>query len=999
MKSLAKTALLCATGLMTLASTAHATVAANGLFSDHTVLQRGKPCPVWGTATPSKEITVVFNGQTKTTTADAQGNWRLALDAMTAKAAGAAMTITEAGSNTLSVTDVVVGDVWICSGQSNMAHNLGGGHDGDVAAANYPGIRWMWVDNGGTFVAPDPLRSIKSTWKVCAPDNIGGFSAVAFYFARKIYLDQKGDIPIGLIGNSVGGTRIDPWLIQDGCVDIPVLAPLFKMEVMTGPFCLANTLIHPLAPFGLKGMIWYQGENSENNVQSEDSYYLKMKGLYQGYKRLFGLDDFAFYFVQIANWGDTAELQPKGPTPVLNQGGWAADTRLQQANAMALPHSGMASALDIGESNDWHPKDKLDVGERLALWALKNDYGRDIAETSGPILRDVTVTGNKAVCTFEHAGSGLMVGAKTPYQPTKEASGTKLALFSIAGADGVWYWADTKIAGNTIEMSSPSVAAPKKLAYANWTNPLGANLYNKVTVDGKPDGLPASPFFVDDVAAKFTITASAGSGGTISPVGKTTYLKRKTALYAITPGKGFYIQDVKVDGVSVESVKYYTFDPLTANHTIAATFGQSPPVYTITASVDGKGGAISPVGKAQVKQGESRTFRITPDGVNNAVVLVDGQPMGERHSFTFTDVRTDHTIAASFKQNFSLTATAATGGDITPPGVTVVASGSAPPTCSIRTQTGYKVKSVLVNGSEKGAATSYTFAPATANMTIAVAFESTPVYAVSGKVMAGGKPLAGAYVTLQTSIPQQFITKEDGMFSFTASVGNYEVDVLSCNPAYAGKSIPADVTRGQADLGEVKLPPEMVKNGGFENNQWNKKWPEETNLCDDWMLLEPCKVNRYHAHNDNPNGYPGRWGMPTGDGVAYQDVTLAPGTYRITFWVSGGERVAKSKAVVRLGKPLSVPPDKSKLDALSQNDGSLLDLTVGADPQFINDARTIKSPVWWKQHRQYFTVAAAGTYRLSLCTPTVVLPGENRDVAFDDVSIGAADNVAKGKPR
>ena len=139
--------------------------------------------------------------------------------------------------------------------------------------------------------------------------------------------------------------------------------------------------------------------------------------------------------------------------------------------------------------------------------------------------------------------------------------------------------------------------------------------------------------------------------------------------------------------------------------------------------------------------------------------------------------------------------------------------------------------------------------------------------------------------------------------------------------------------------------------------------------------------------------------MPTGDGVAYQDVTLAPGTYRITFWVSGGERVAKSKAVVRLGKPLSVPPDKSKLDALSQNDGSLLDLTVGADPQFINDARTIKSPVWWKQHRQYFTVAAAGTYRLSLCTPTVVLPGENRDVAFDDVSIGAADNVAKGKPR
>jgi hypothetical protein len=403
---------------------------------------------------------------------------------------------------------------------------------------------------------------------------------------------------------------------------------------------------------------------------------------------------------------------------------------------------------------------------------------------------------------------------------------------------------------------------------------------------------------------------------------------------------------VKVDGVSVGSVKHYTFDPLYADHPIAATFAKSPPVYSITASVEGSGGAISPAGKVKVRQGESKTFNIVPDGVNNVVVLVDGQPMGERHSFTFTDVRTDHTISVRFKRNYTVAASAGSGGDITPPGVTVVAATNLPPTYSIRTQTGYKVKSVLVNGADQGAITSYTFAPATANMTIAVAFESTPVYAVFGKVVSGDNPLAGAYVTLQTSIPQKVVTEEDGVFAFTASAGKYHVDVLPGNSTYAGKTVPVDVTSGNAELSKVKFPPEMVRNGGFETNKWNGKWPEETTLCDDWTLVQPGKLNRYHAHHDPPNGYPGRWGMPPADGAAYQDLTLAPGSYRITFWASGGERVAKSKAVVRIGKPLSLPPDRTKLDNLSQNDGSLLNRTVEADPQFRDEARTIKSPVW-----------------------------------------------------
>lgn len=231
------------------------------------------------------------------------------------------------------------------------------------------------------------------------------------------------------------------------------------MDVMTGPFCLANTLIHPVSPFAIKGLIWYQGENGEATSQSADSYYLKEKGLFQDYKRLFALDDFAFYLVQIANWGVGPDYEPTTPAPVLRNDGWGADTRLLQADAMALPHSGMASAIDIGDTNDMHPQDKLELGERLALWALKNDYGRAIPETSGPILRNVTVSGNKAICTFDHIGDGLMVGSKTLYQPTQEVVGGTLALFSIAGSDGVWYWANATIVGNTVEMTSPSTMA------------------------------------------------------------------------------------------------------------------------------------------------------------------------------------------------------------------------------------------------------------------------------------------------------------------------------------------------------------------------------------------------------------------------------------------------------------------------------------------------------------------------------------------------------------
>jgi sialate O-acetylesterase len=556
-----------------------------------------------------------------------------------------------------------------------------------------------------------PSTNLTGNWKVCNSGTAGSFSAAAFYFGRKVYQDQGTYIPVGLIVSSVGGTRIDPWLAPEGCTDIPVLAPLFSQTIVNyGPFSLFNGMIYPLAPYAMKGVVWYQGENGETTVQSADSYCLKMKALIQGWKRVFRLEDMAFYFVQIAHWGAT----PPSATPVLFSGAWDADTRLQQAAAMSLPHAGMASALDIGDSADMHPKDKLDLGERLAFWALKNDYGRTNLATSGPILRDVTVAGGKAICAFDHAGSGLMVGVKKPYQPTIETN-SPLALFSIAGTDGIWYWATATVVGDTLELASPSVAVPKKIAYACWQNPVGVNLYNR-------DGLPASPFYVDDLSARFTIAAIAEAGGSISPGGTNTFLKRQTALYTITPDAGSYVLDVLVDGASVGAVKRFTFDPLYASHTIHATFTNALPAHRISATA-GVGGSINPAGEVLVGQGGAQAFTITPNPGCLLSLVVDGQPMGARGGFTFSDITANHSIAAIF--SCTIKASAGAGGKIVPSGTLTVPAGSNQ-TFAITPNAFYKIVNVQVDNVPQGPLTSYTFTNVSVPHTIGVGFALLP---------------------------------------------------------------------------------------------------------------------------------------------------------------------------------------------------------------------------------------------------------------------------------
>lgn len=692
---------------------AAAEVQLSGVFTDHMVLQRDRAVPVYGTASPGEAVTVTLGGRTVSTTANMAGRWLVTLPPMTANATGQSMTVS--GTNTITLKDVLLGDVWICSGQSNMEMVLSGcKRPQDVATADFPGIRHFTSTRSK---AEEPSQELSSgrKWEVCTPAAAPHFTAAGFYFARKLQQELKGEVPIGLILASVGGTRIEVWLAKEGLGDIPALHPLLKHHPYTDQTSsLFNGCVAPLAPYAARGVLWYQGENSELNVQSPDSYYLKMKALIQGWKRFWGQDDLAFYFVMIANYG---QLQPTVEPVLISGGGWDADTRLQQVKAMALPRSGCASAMDIGVSKEswagYHPENKQDVGERLALWALKNEYGRSNLVTSGPVLRNVAVSGPTVVCTFDHLGGGLMVGFKKWYEPTREVPDGQLQRFSIAGADGIWHVAEAVIKGDTVVLSSPDVAAPRKVSYACWQNPEGANLYNK-------GGLPAAPFHVEDVTKQHTIAASAGSGGTISPGGSKSYLPGATVLYTITPEAGHYVQDVKVDGLSVGSVSHYTFDPLQRNRTIAATFTKTAPSYALTVTAGG-GGRVTPSRNAAATQGESVSFSIVPEPGNLAVVTVDGVLLGPRNRVTFDNIRASHTLDVSFV--CTIATSAGYGGNITPGGMQAVTRGENA-SYKITPLPGYSIDRVTVDGKDAGEVDTFTFTNVTASHRIAATFRN-----------------------------------------------------------------------------------------------------------------------------------------------------------------------------------------------------------------------------------------------------------------------------------
>ncbi|MGB2402249.1 MAG: sialate O-acetylesterase [Akkermansiaceae bacterium] len=521
-----------ATTLLLLTANLQAKLSTAKIFSNHMVIQRELAAPVWGWDDPDKEITVHFAGQEHKATADKKGRWQVKLNPLTANTTGQPMTISSSAGETITYQDILIGDVWICSGQSNMEWSVKQSHNPqqEISQAYHPMIRLF--DVKGHTIAGSPQSHLihASSWQPCSPKAVTNFSAVGYYFGRE--LQQQSGVPIGLLGTNWGGTRVEPWTPPVGFRKQPELAAMSKnvdAQLTTTPSgkkawssfaqqagqwattvkqCVSegrsappaprgpgpknhnepcsiyNAMVHPLVGYGVRGAIWYQGESNSG----EGIHYLpKLKALVEGWREVWQQPaDFPFYFyvVKLAQF--------KGHTTNPEGGDGFARIRVAQDRIQELPHTGIASAIDIGHPSDIHPKNKQDVGKRLALWALRDVYGKKGTVVSGPTFKELKLDGNTATIHFDHLGSGLMVAKKKdPFQPVLATPNAKLASFAICGADRKWHWADAVIEGSTVKLSSSAVSAPVAVRYAYRGNPANANLYNK-------EGLPAIPFRTDD---------------------------------------------------------------------------------------------------------------------------------------------------------------------------------------------------------------------------------------------------------------------------------------------------------------------------------------------------------------------------------------------------------------------------------------------------------------------------------------------------------------------
>ena len=465
-----KTRLLCLVSTMVSATPAMADVRLPKIFSDNMMLQRDMPVRVWGWADPGEAVSATVAGVTAATKADDKGGWALELPAVKG---GETLELAVQGKNSLTLKNVLTGDIWVCSGQSNMEMALRGclGAAEDIKAADLPKIRRIKFNHVKSD-QPEPDAPVATPWQVCSPETVGGFTAVGFYFAREI--QQKTGVPIGIVDANWGGTRIEPWV---AAADIEMPPGKGNWSVMY------NAMIHPLVRLPIKGALWYQGES--NGAEGE-TYCDKMRTLIGGWRKHWGQGDFPFYFVQLANFQAVSQ-DPAGGN------GWA-KLREAQTKALTIPNTGMAVIIDtvpLAQAGDIHPKNKYDVGLRLARWALGRDYGQKDLEVSGPLFKALMIEGGKVRVVFEHTGSGLMVGSKEGRAPAAENAQEKLKRLAIAGADKKWFWADAVLENNTVVVSSPAVKEPLAVRYAFEMNPDGANLYNR-------EGLPASPFRTDD---------------------------------------------------------------------------------------------------------------------------------------------------------------------------------------------------------------------------------------------------------------------------------------------------------------------------------------------------------------------------------------------------------------------------------------------------------------------------------------------------------------------
>ena len=497
-----------------IAAPASAQLRLPAIISDHMVVQRSKSVPIWGWADPGESIVVSFGGQSKSTIANSDGRWIIRLDSMFAAAEPQSMFVHAAKQDMkIEIKDVLIGEVWLGSGQSNMAMAVSSAKDfpKEKADSDFPRIRMFKEES---MANSEPQSQCKGKWLVASAETVGSFSATLYFFGRELH--QRLDVPVGLINSSVGGTPIESWIpafAQSQSQELratflenqrayaefdeeaareryerelakwklksdeakaagqPVPAKPFDTRETRnrrgGPGYLFDGKIAPLIPYSLRGIVWYQGEANATPGKGE-LYKFQLPLLVSQWRGLWG-EELPFAWVQLPNY------KREGDDWML----------VQQAmlETLRLDKTGMAITVDIGDPDDIHPKNKQDVGHRLALWALGDVYSMYAEEISGPVPAQFEVAGSEFVVTFRHASTGLTLS-------TQSTSTDGVKGFEIAGADHTWMTGQARIEGNQLFVSNPQVIEPVAVRYAWAANP-DCNLFNKF-------GLPASPFRSDN---------------------------------------------------------------------------------------------------------------------------------------------------------------------------------------------------------------------------------------------------------------------------------------------------------------------------------------------------------------------------------------------------------------------------------------------------------------------------------------------------------------------
>ncbi len=471
-----------------------------GMFSDAMVLQQGVPLPVWGWADPGEKVVVAIEGHEASTTTNNDGKWHVTLQSL--KADGRPLQMTIHGRNTIVIRDALVGEVWLCSGQSNMAMGVKyclNAKD-EIAGADFPQLRIY-----NTRSSPSPVRQTDhhGKWLVCSPHNIGEWTAVGFFFAR--YLHKKLGVPVGLINASKGSVPIQTFMsiqslkvVPSAKADLEVYEKRVKTYleyrntgkgvVDTGttqngeeppgnafndPEAFYNSSIFPLAPYALRGAVWYQGEGHANDVCDQPDYYAQaLPALITDWRKVWHQGDFPFIVVQLPNF--------KRPQEVAINQGWSDFREAQCRGVRAVKNAGIVTTIDIGEAFNIHPKNKQDVGKRLARWALANVYHEKGVMWSGPKYKTMKIESYRIRIAFDHVGGGLRVKGKTP------------GGFAIADANKVFRFAKARIDGDDVVVWSDKIQEPVAVRYAWAENPV-CNLFNDAD-------LPAMPFRTDDWA-------------------------------------------------------------------------------------------------------------------------------------------------------------------------------------------------------------------------------------------------------------------------------------------------------------------------------------------------------------------------------------------------------------------------------------------------------------------------------------------------------------------